>query len=306
MEWDAIRYFLAVARRGGLTAATRELGVSISTVSRNLNQLEDTIGVPLFIRHPTGYTLTEHGESLYKKAEEAEDAILGFESIAIGQHKNTSGVVRVATAENIATNFIIPALPDFYRQYPSITLDLVTSIPSINMAKREADVALRLTRPEHGNVLVRKLGTQQWAFYRSNKLKWLEDGPLNQENAGRYPFIFWTESLGDLPVPKWLHHEIKPAFVPIHCSSLYSNFCAAKAGVGIALLPCFMGDADADLAYIPYEGELTAQDIWLAVNRDVRSSARVSVVVDFLAQLVEDNRIKFEGVNFRQNMAEVS
>lgn len=298
MEWDSVRFFLAVARQGGLTGATRELGVSISTVSRNLNQLEESIGVPLFIRHSTGFTLTDHGESLFRRAEEAEDAILSFESLAIGQQQQTSGVVRLATAENIATHFIIPALPRFYKQYPSITLDLITSIPSINMAKREADVALRLARPEHGNVLVRKLGTQQWAFYGSQELQWKKRELLNKDNCSHYSFIFWTESLADLLVPKWLNEVIKPGTIPLYCSSLYTCLCAAKAGIGIALLPCFIGDANPDLDYIPFDGEAIAQDIWLAVNRDVRTSGRVSVVVDFLEELVEENQAVFRGKHF--------
>lgn len=295
MEWNSVRYFLAVARQGGLTAASREMNVSVSTVSRNLSQLEDTIGVPLFVKHPSGYTLTTQGESLLQKAVDAENALLGFESVAIGQHKEASGVVRLATAENIATNFIIPALPNFYHQHPLITLDLATGIASTDIARRDADIAIRLSRPENGNVLVRKLGTQQWAFYRSKQFEMLEDGHLNTNNSSHYPFIFWAESLQDLPVPKWLHDEISPSSIPIYCSSLYANFCAAKAGLGIALLPCFMGDIDVDLEYVPYEREVISQDIWLAVNREVRSSARVSVVVDFLTLLVEENKALLEG-----------
>lgn len=299
MEWDSLRYFLAVARQGGLTAASRDLNVSISTVRRHLNQLEVSTGVSLFVKHPTGYTLTTQGESLFARAEEAESAFLSFESAAMGQHNKASGRVRLATAENIATNFIIPALPDFYRQHPLITLDLATSITATNIAKREADIALRLTRPENGSVLVRKLGSQRWAFYRSKQLK-IEKRPLTKENAVNYPFILWSENLLDLPVPKWLHHEIRPSTVPIHCNSLYANYCAAKAGLGIALLPCFMGDNATELEYTPYEGEVISQDIWLAINRDVRSSTSVSVVVDFLVQLITENKSKFEGLHLDQ------
>ncbi len=295
MEWDSIRYFLAIVRNRSLTGAAKELNVSASTVSRNLELLENTINIPLFVRHQSGYILNDHGQALKEKAEELEDAALSFEAIAQSRNKEASGTVSIATAENIANQIIIPAMSDFFQTYPSITIDLLTGIPPINIGKREADIALRLSRPDRGNVLIRKLGVQAWAFYRSKRSNLEISEPLTESSIQLYPTICWSETMVSLAVPSWLNQFMNHSTTSIKCSSLQGLYSAAKAGFGIALLPCFMGDTSEELTKIAFKGDLVQEEIWLVINQDMRHSKSVGLVADFLAEVVKKNAPLFSG-----------
>jgi len=295
MEWDNLRFFLAVARSGSLTGATEKLRSSASTVSRRIELLEQNLDLKLFSHHQTGYQLTDEGKVLFENAERVEEAVMSLEQDAMAQHTDISGTVRLATAENIANFMITPALPSLLKQHPGIVLEMVPGISSINLTKREADIALRMRRPQQGNVVVRKLGVLGYALYSSQSyLDKREAG----ENEGQYDqddFITFSEEYAHLPASQWIESVLSGRPPAMITSSLYGQVAAASAGIGLAVLPCFLGDRDPTLQRVSSPIESTQQEIWLVIHRDLRNSSRVRVVADFLTDLVHSNLDKLKG-----------
>lgn len=272
MNWNDLKYFLAVARAGSLSGAADALDSTASTVSRRIDALEKAIKTGLFVRLPGGYQLTDEGARLLPKAEAVETASL---HVAGGANalRGASGTVRVATAENLAVYIIAPALPKFQEQYPNITLDLLTEVRSVDMGRFEADVALRLSRPQKGRVRIRRLGHMACAIYGKSRKK-------------NRPFVTWPEDNPNLPVAKYIASQNLP--IAYRANSLVVHQAGAASGVVNAILPCFMGDADKRLVRIGEPLAEVGQDIWLVINEDLAGSARVRAVADFLEQVVAD------------------
>ena len=167
--WDDIRIFLAIARAGTLSGAASALETGIATVSRKLDRLEQSLGLPLFSRHQSGYRLTDDGEALLERAEALEEAGRAVTEKAQLQGA-VAGLVRLATSDNLATHFILPSLPSLLQTHPALRLEVLSGVQSVNLHRREADLAIRLVRPEAGNLTIRRLGTLGFGLYTAPSL----------------------------------------------------------------------------------------------------------------------------------------
>ncbi|MEM5502677.1 LysR family transcriptional regulator [Ahrensia kielensis] len=291
MDWNLVRDFLAVARTGSLNRAAQKLGVNASTVGRRIETLEGTLGVHLFQRSQTGYVLTDEGEGLIARAEAFEEASIAFERRAEASG-NVEGRVLLATTENLANFLIIPALPDFRAQHPKLRLEILTDIRAVNLNRREADLALRMVRPTQGNVSIRRLGTMHNGLYGSVDYVERRQAESKEKDTGRFDedeFISWPEHYGDLPAAQWINRVLQGRAPALVTSSLYAQLAAARAGLGLAVLPCFMGDAEPVLRNVPSDADVIVQEFWLAIHTDLVNSARVRVVANFLTELVHQN-----------------
>lgn len=300
MEWDDLRYFLAVARAGSLSGAGEALRVSPSTVSRRLSQLENALQVSLFAHHQTGYILTDDGFDLLAYAEQVEASITSLEMNVVGRDRQPEGLVKLATAENLANYVIIPELDNFKTAFPKIVLEISTGISSVNLTRRDADLAVRLLRPTQGNVNIRKLGTQKFGLYASTIYL---DRRKQFENPARYDedaFIVWGEEFSHLPMAPWLERMLAGRPPALITHSLYAQAAAAKAGIGLAVLPCFLGETLPELERMPFEGDMIEQEIWLVTHRDLAASARVRAVSEFLVELFKRNRDLMTGQAVQQ------
>jgi DNA-binding transcriptional LysR family regulator len=298
VDWNFVRDFLAVARAGSLNRAAQKLGVNASTVGRRIETLERTLAVSLFQRSQTGYMLTDEGKDLISRAERFEEAGIAFERRA-EPIESVEGRVRLATAENLANFLVIPALPDLRAKLPKLTLEIITDIRSVNLNRREADLALRLVRPIQGNVSIRRVGTQRYGLYGSTSYLQRRQVDRTGENTGRFDkdeFIAWSEHYADLPGAQWIDRTLQgqaPAFVT---SSLYAQVVAARAGLGLAVLPCFLAENEPTLRRISSEVDAIEQELWLAIHTDLAGSARVRAVADFLTDLVHRNAANLDGL----------
>jgi DNA-binding transcriptional LysR family regulator len=295
MEWDDLKFFLAVSRCGGLTGAAEKLKVSPSTVSRRLVALEERISATLFVHHQTGYMLTEEGRLLVVHAERVEESVLELERAVANRDREPVGHVKLATAENIANFIIIPALAALHKRYPRITLEIVTGISSVNLAKQEADIALRLTRPESGNINVKKLGVQNFGLYASKDYLAEIRRRGIEPDTDSLDIITWAEGFSNLPMAAWARTFLAGREPRLQTSSLFAQLVAARAGIGAALLPCFMAEPDPSLERLGVDRGVVAQDLWLVIHRDLAGSAKVRACADFLEQLVVSHRALFEG-----------
>jgi DNA-binding transcriptional LysR family regulator len=281
MDWNDVRVFLAVARHGSMRAAGRALGLSQPTIARRLSAFEATFGGPtLFDRLPEGLHLNAAGEQLVPVAEHVEEAMLTLERRRAATSPTLSGTVRVSTGE-CAAGFLArclsrstpPILP------PGITLELVESRQTANLARREADMALRHHPPETGDFYVSKAGTFACAVYA-------------RRGADAGAWITYTDEQADYAPARWVQQQVADTGLPVslRASSMLMHLEAILAGTGRGILPCYVGDGHALLERLtPPISEIDAE-YWIIVHRDLRRSACVRAVIDWMKALFADQR----------------
>lgn len=285
MNWADVRYFLSVARTGSLTRAAAGFRVSPSTVSRRIEALESDLGVRLFARHATGYTLTDHGRDMLARAKALEDAALDLERVATGLDSSSAGTVRLATAETLATHLLIPALPAFLAQHRGLRLEILTGTATVALARSEADLALRVTRPAAGHLTVRRVGAMEHAVYGSENYLRRRRAPAATPLEGR-AVVRWDSSHAHLPAARWLAERFPDAPTAMTVSSMAAHLAAARAGLGLAVLPRFLGSSDGELREVPLAGPSLVEDLWLVAHADLARSERVRRVGEFVAATV--------------------
>ncbi|WP_376711223.1 LysR family transcriptional regulator [Pseudochrobactrum lubricantis] len=291
LRWDDARVFLAIARNGSLSGAAAGLGSGLATVSRQIERLEAALGLTLFSRHQNGYRLTDDGAALLERAEALEQAAEAFAEGSAAQTE-IAGRVRLATAETLANHLIIPALPGLTDQYPDLTLEVVTDVQAVNLHRRDADLAVRMVKPERGNVTIRRLGALGYGLYASQG--YIAGRPAKREDA-RFDtdrFIGWCETYGHLPAAQWVERILRGRAPVLATTTLSAQVSAALAGVGLAVLPHFIARQN-DLVCL--EADLGIdQGIWLAIHSDLAQSRRVRAIAEFYASLIHENREKLE------------
>ncbi|GAA0573967.1 LysR family transcriptional regulator [Halomonas salifodinae] len=292
LVWDDTRAFLAVARHGTLSGAAAALNLGIATLSRRIERLEAALRLPLFIRQQSGYQLTEDGADLIEKAEALESAAQAFTSGAATQAQMT-GKVRLATAENLATGLILPALADFRAQYPELSVEIVTDISTANLHRRDADLAVRMVKPERGNVTLRRLGTLGYGLYGSPGYAARRAASPDPGDYATDAFITWSEMQSHLPAAQWVERILRGRQPALTTTSLAAQVAAAKAGLGLAVLPHFIA-RDAGLACVASDIGVE-QPIYLVLQSDLARSRRIRALADFLSDLVIRNRTRLSG-----------
>ena len=292
MDWDDVRVFLAVARQGSMRAAGRALGLSQPTIARRLAAFEATFGgATLFDRLPEGLRLNAAGEQLLPAAESVEDAALTLERRRAAASPVLSGTVRVSTGE-CAAGFLARCLSESTLSgstgtaLPSgITLELVDSRQTANLARREADMALRHQPPESGHFYVSKAGTFACAVYR-------------RHDADATAWVTYTEEQAHYEPARWVQQQIEQTGEPValRASSMLMHLEAIRAGTGRGVLPCYVGDGHPLLERLTPPIPEIAADYWIIVHRDLRRAACVRAVIDWMKALFAEQRDVLAGV----------
>jgi DNA-binding transcriptional LysR family regulator len=294
-NWNDLRSFLAIARQGSLQGAARTLGVNHSTVFRRLNALEARLGVRLFDRSPRGYALTVAGEHMLASAERVEDEILGLERRLLGGDVRLSGGLRVTTTDTLVHGLLGPHLRAFQAAYPAIELELITGNAFFDLSKREADVALRPSRHPGDAMVGRRLAGIAVALYGTRDYLAARSRPGSPAELAGHALIIGDASLGHLPATSWLA-ERTPAGAPVlRCNSWLSQFAAARAGLGLAALPCFLADPSPELVRVLPPEPALAGELWLLTHADLRRTARVRAFMETLARSLRRERPRLEG-----------
>lgn len=289
MDWDLLRYFLPVARLGSLTKAAELLKTTQSTVSRRLGELESTLGVVLFMRTPHGYDLTPEGAAFLVKAQAIEDHFFDLErsTHAAGEAaESLSGTVRLATAENLSTAILVPSLGALRSRHPGLALELSTGVRSVSMMRREADLSLRLVRPTQNTLTMRKVGVQAHAVYAAPSYLSERGAPGNLEGLLAADLIGWDDEFASLQMAVWLREATGGRPLMLATTSLAPQIVAARSGLGVAVLPCFLGDQDPGLRRVVEPDEVFAQDIWLTFDPALGKVPRVRAVADWVVETV--------------------
>lgn len=281
MDWDDLRHLLAVARAGTLAAAARRLGVDQTTVARRLAALEKALGVRLFERSDGVLRPTQAGERALARAAAAEQEIQGLAQGVTGADRALAGLVRLTAVPILVNRLLIPALPALARRHPQIRLELIAESRNLSLTRREADLALRLARPESGaGVLARRIGHLDYAVYGA------VNGPRRKARdraAHRLPWITYEEGQGHLPQARWIATAAKEeGLAPLAVSDAEALVHAIQAGLGKSLLPCFAGDASAGLLRLG--APVLSRELWLLAHREQRHHGRIAAAIGWIEE----------------------
>lgn len=277
MDWNDLRYILTIARAGTLAAAARRLGVNQTTVARRLATAEATLGTRLFERIDGVLHPTELGKAAVARAAQVEQEIHALEHGISGADADAAGPVRLTAVPVLVNRLLIPALPQLYARYPRLRIELIAESRNVSLTRREADVALRLARPEGGgSLLAKRLAHLDYAAY----------GP-RRTSADRLPWITYEEGLSHLPQARWIAAAARgQELAPLLVSDAEAIVHAIHAGLGKSLLPCFVAERDLRLRRLSGVEAILTRELWLLTHRELRHHARIAAVVTWLAELV--------------------
>ena len=281
-DWDDVRYFLTLQRHATLAAAGAALTLDPTTVGRRLLKLEEELGARLFDRTPNGYVLTEAGHRLLPRAERIEREALGVERDVAGEDQKLEGVVRLTATEMLTTRFIAPQLRRFRERYPEIQLELQCTNLDVNLARREADIALRLARPTQEDLIIKRLSFIHLGLYAS--IEYVDRFGLPNESLAGHQMILFANTRPFRRENEWAEARMDSARVALRSDSVSATYSATVAGTGIGLLPCLVADHDRHLVRIPLPGAPEPRQVWQAVHKDLRDSARIRAVLEFLGK----------------------
>jgi DNA-binding transcriptional LysR family regulator len=293
LNWDDLRYFLAVARAGRLTTAARRLHVDHATCSRRIAALEAALAATLFERRPQGYFLTDYGHRLMAMAETMESQVLAAQSEVGGQDLSLSGTARIGAPDGFTTYFLAPRIGRLTAKYPGLEIQLVASPRLLSLSKREADMVISLNRPVEGKVVARKLTDYDLALFASRG--YLKSAPpiRTPEDLFAHPIIGYVDDLIFAPELNYLDEVAKGLRAKLQSSNLIAQMTATIAGGGLCVLPLFMTAQQPTLVRVLPDAVGLRRSFWFAVNADLRNLARMRMIADFLSSEIRTSRRTF-------------
>lgn len=286
LDWDDLRFFLALARHGSLSAAARDLRVAQSTVGRRLASLEASLGVRLLNRTPDGYVATQAGEGVRARAERVEQEAMALERDVGGRDTRMAGLVRVTCAETVATHILAPCFASLHVQQPDLMIELIPNPRELSLAMREADISLRLKRPDQHDLVVRRVGALGFGLFASPG--YLErHGGLDVAGGcpGHY-LVTQLEDIQDATQTAWLADLAPRARIAMQTSSHEAAVSAALHGGGLACLARFRADKEGGLVRLDVPFPVPSADMFLVVHRDTRQTPRIRVALTHITEWV--------------------
>jgi DNA-binding transcriptional LysR family regulator len=303
-DWNDLKAFLAVARGGSTLAAAKSLGVNQTTVARRIESLEHALGFKLFERGQTGSPLTEAGKALIPDAENVERAAIRFANQADGQMRGVSGALRLTTNEIVANTLVIPALVEFRKLHPDVQVDLVITDTVLDLENGEADIAIRTGQTlAVSDLVARKFADHDMALFCSRDYASRRGVPGSPDELKEHDLIDVTVNMGELPAATWMMRHSGGKAPVTRSNSLSSLVHAVKAGLGIAALPCTVGDPDRDLIRCSERIEEARSSSWLVTRRDLKETPRVRAFIDFMAPHLQSEIRRVEEIG-RRRLAE--
>jgi DNA-binding transcriptional LysR family regulator len=287
LDWDQVRVFLAVARAGQLAGAAARLGLDVSTVSRRIDRLEAELGVHLFDRTRDGTVATAAAEAMLPPAEDMERGLAQFAAAVDAIESTAEGTVRLTAPPGLADAFIAPLLARFRHRFPRVVVELDASVGYADLTRREADLALRASRPRSGDLIAVKLVSTP-SYPMTSAEYAAELGKLKRWSDARW--ITWTPDLMHIPTGRWIAEHVADVTPVLRTAHFASQLAAAAAGLGVTLAsepfrhvrP--LVPISISRALQPAWDALPVEDLWLVGHRALRTVPRVAALWDFLAE----------------------
>ena len=284
VNWDALQAFLAVARTGRISVAARRLDVEHTTISRRLAGLERALGVPLFYRTNTGYTLTAHGRNALTQAEAMEHAALALEARVREGSGAIAGRVRLALAPEFASHWLAAELPTFRTKHPQIELQILVGTRERDLTRGEAELSIQSPRPRQQGLVAVRIAHATAALYASKALigggrLWID----SVEALRDFSLLVYTPPYQMLQQAKWFQTILSSATIGLETNSTHTLLAAARAGTGVAVLPSFVAREDDEL--IAVSDNVADHDVWLITHPEFRRDPKVRATADFLKRI---------------------
>lgn len=296
LDWNDLKHFLAVARHGSTLAAAKALRVSQSTVHRRLEALEKSLGRRLVRRHPSGYRLTELGEEIRSYAEAVEDAVATLERRMKASETELIGMVRVTCPEAVGYRLMRSALPEkFSAAFPKLRLEFVMSDSILDLAKGQADVAIRAGHPSEKHLVGRKIADSPWAIFASRSYLEKQGRLTERRDINHHTVVSFDGPLQEHSAGRWLRAVAPEARIAARATSIPAVVLAVKSGAGLAPLPIIVGAQESDLVEaLPRLPDLSTP-FHILIHEDMRHSPRVRAFFDFVVREIRLVRSVLEG-----------
>jgi DNA-binding transcriptional LysR family regulator len=296
-DWNELRLVLSVSRAGGLAGAAKALGIDHSTVYRRLQAIEAKLGVPLFERVNGGaYLPTATGERLATAGERMEDEALALARDLVGRDRRLEGRLRVTSSETLAYRLLTRHMAAFRAAYPGVTVELAIDNRVLSLSRREADVALRPMRPKEGDLWGRKLADVAWTVYGSVAYCAARPPPTSPDELAAHALIGWEEGASGIKAADWLVAIAPSSAIVYRTSSLVNQLVAARAGMGLAVLPCYLGDPEPQLRRaLPRPVPELARELWIVTHTDLKATARVRAFFEVVGDGIAADKALIEG-----------
>ncbi len=291
VNWDDLRILVTLGREGTLTASARRLGIDQTTVARRLRSLEKELGTVLFEHGDGQWRPTAMGRQVLEQADRIEEGVAGLVRVVEAGIEAVSGVVRLTAVDSLLGEWLVPRLPSLFALHPELAVDLIASNDNLNLARLEADIAIRLARPVKGDLLIRKLADVGYAVYG------LAPAPLDPASAATQgnDWLAYNEDLDHTPEMRFLATRAGRGRIRLRSNSLPALAQAVADGLGQAVLPCFVGDARSALMRCSGPVPVLSRELWMVIHPAARSQPRVAAVADWLQAAFAEAQTGFSG-----------
>ncbi|NKB36856.1 MAG: LysR family transcriptional regulator [Gammaproteobacteria bacterium] len=297
MEWSALRDLLAVAETGSLSAAARRLGSSQPTMGRRIEQLEKQLKTLLFNRTSKGLILTPVGEQILGYAKNMAENANAIERIASGADQSLQGVVRMTMTDQMGNYWLPTKLSEFRQRYPGLRLEIVVENRTLDLFKREADIAVRFSRPQQLDLVVRKSIDYHYGFYASKSYLENHDRPESLKDLKNHSFISYDETIFSNAALKRLENLIGEQNIVQRYTSNSGVINALTQNLGLSVVGCYFADQDERLERLMPTQFDYSFNAWVVTHADLFKSARIKAVFDFLVEKLAEDATDFAGVS---------
>jgi len=286
MNWDDLRYLVAIHRHRSYARAARALAVDPTTIGRKLGALEHDLGTRLLRRTADGHALTPAAQALIPLIEQIELGAIAVERRVRDAGEPVAGAVRITAGDGLMNYVLAPALPRLRASHPGLRVELVGDLEVLDLARRESDVALRLVRPSSSVLVASKLAQVTYGLYAAEGYLRTHRRPQNLTDLRDHDWMDYTHAGAKVPALAWLRAQLAPARLVVRATTTTTLLHACGAGLGLALLLTRVGDADPRLVRVLPHAPVPARDAWAVYHRDDRNNVRVRAVAAWLKQVL--------------------
>ncbi|VWB30816.1 LysR family transcriptional regulator [Burkholderia latens] len=280
MNWDDARVFLAIHRERTLRGAARTLGIDQATVGRRLATLEHMLGATLFLRSSNGYLPTPVGELALRAAEAMEQHAHELVRLTQGVDRRLAGEVKITTTDALALEFVMPAIARLHAKHPDVSVALNTSTQILNLAKREADIAIRTVRPENPDLVARRLARWDMGLFASHDYLHRHGEPERGHAFAGHDLVVYQPYIDASRAPTIAREPIGGGRIVARTTSNLMMRAALRSGLGIGEIPVHMGERDGLARVWPERVRAAPYEVWLVTHRDLRHTARIRATID--------------------------
>jgi len=284
-KWDDLKMFLEVARHGSVHAAAKRLRLDHSTVCRRIGRLESLLAVKLFDRSRKGIAVRSEAQGLLKHIEQMDRHAGHLEDAFVRGKSTTTQVVRIATMEGIASGYLARRLPALAQFGPNVKIELVSIPQAVDLSRKEADVFLSFFNPDARGLKSKLFGTFSLFLYCSKDYLRRHGAPRTREDLDAHVFVGYIDDLLTINAVRWLDEVVTAPDVSFHSNSVFAQCNAAVSGLGIALLPTFVGEGVAGLQRILLENVSVQREVWVSVRTEQSHLSRIKAATQFLKHI---------------------